>query len=159
MISIDSVNKERELSQKSPINIVELLNSNSESLDKYEWIKSKTLDDLMNETVDVITRIDGIGMERLPDLRKKLSEYRFIDKICELHRGKHVRWIRLSDPKKQLMNGSIVIDIRFFDTGSYILCKNVYGKINQLNFDECIIFQKCSKDEQLILIANEYVNR
>jgi hypothetical protein len=159
------IHEETENAPKSSINISELLNS--DVLDKYDWIKSKTLDDLMKETETVLNRIDWItplGIEndqrrKVSDLCKKLVEYRCIDKICDIHRGKHVRWIRLSDPKKQLMNGSIVVDIRFFDSGSYILCKNIYGKMNQLNFDECVIFQKCSKDEQLILMANEYVNK
>ena len=47
------------------------------------------------------------------------------------------------------------MDVKFMDTGTQILCRNVCNKFIQIKFDECIIFQKLSVEEQLILLAYE----
>jgi hypothetical protein len=86
-------------------------------------------------------------------LMKKLHEYRFVDEIYELHRGKHVRWIRKSDISHGLKLGGIVVDIKFLDNGTQILVRNRYSgnKMIQYKFDDVLTFQKLSYDEQLIL--------
>ena len=90
--------------------------------------------------------------ETIKTIFSKLSEYRYVDEIFQLHRGKHIRWIRRDKPDT-LTNGGIVMDVKFLDTGTHILTKNGMNRFIQYNFDDCITFQKMSSEEQMILMA------
>ena len=81
----------------------------------------------------------------------KLGEYRYVDKICDLVRGKFVRWIRLPSNPVTLTNGGIVADIKFLENGIHILIKNALNRFIQYKYDECITFQKLSVEELLYL--------
>ena len=87
----------------------------------------------------------------------KLVGYRFVDEIYELHKGKHVRWIRLEHPEK-LMIGGILVDIRFTDNGVNLLCRLHSGRFTQYRFDQCLTYQKLSEDEQMILALYEHLD-
>jgi hypothetical protein len=87
----------------------------------------------------------------------KLADYRYIEEICHLHKGKNVRWIRKTG-EKTLTNGGIVVDIKFLDNGMHILIKNNQNRFIQYKFDDCLTFQKLSVGEQLVLMANDYVD-
>jgi len=84
-----------------------------------------------------------------------LTGYRYVENLYELHKGKHIRWIR--EANKKLTNGAIIMDVKFTDKGTNILCRNSQFRLFQVKFDECIIFQKLSTGEQLILMAYEHV--
>jgi hypothetical protein len=88
---------------------------------------------------------------------KKLILYQYVDEIYKIQRGRYIRWITKTNVKKTITNGSIVIDIKFLDTGTHLLCKNNRGQMIQIKFDSCLIFQKLSPDEILILSANNYL--
>lgn len=136
------------------IDIEQLLKAvNSESTN---YLDDKTLDDIIEENIRVI---QGIIIDKKTSgaICDKLAGYRYIDNLSELHKGKHIRWIRLSD--RTLTNGAIVFDIKFYDTGSQILCKNIRNRMMQIKFDDCLIFQKLSMGEQLILMAYEHVKK
>lgn len=87
----------------------------------------------------------------------KLADYRYIEEICHLHKGKNVRWIRTNSAEKTLTNGGIVVDIKFLDNGMHILIKNNQNRFIQYKFDDCLTFQKLSIGEQLVLMANDYM--
>lgn len=82
---------------------------------------------------------------------KKLREYKYVDEICDLERGKYVRWIRIESPQKSLTNGGIITDIKFTESGVNILCKNSLNRFIQYKFEECLTFQKLSTDELIVL--------
>ena len=45
-----------------------------------------------------------------------MTEYRFVDEICDLYKGKYVRWISNNNNAingPSLTNGGIIIDIKF----------------------------------------------
>lgn len=123
---------------------------------KNEYLENKTIQNIIDENFDVIVSL-GANKDETKILCDKLSEYRTIDKICDLHLGKHVRWIRRDKQPVKLTNGGIVMDIKFMDTGIGILVKNNMNNFIQYKFDECVTFQKLSTDEQLILMAYEYM--
>jgi hypothetical protein len=89
----------------------------------------------------------------------KLIGYRYVDEIHELHKGKHIRWFRNNSNMARLTNGGIVVDIKFLDNGTHILCMNGRRQFIQYKFDDCISFQKMTVEEQLILMAYEHVNK
>jgi hypothetical protein len=87
---------------------------------------------------------------------QKLVGYRFVDEIYQLHKGKHVRWIRTEYPEK-LMVGGILVDIRFTDNGVNLLCRLHSGRFTQYRFDQCLTYQKLSDEEQMILALCEHL--
>ena len=80
---------------------------------------------------------------------QKLDGYKQINHICDLLRGRHIRWLRNS----QLTNGAILVDIKFLDSGTHLLCKNPIGKMFQIKYDDCVIFQRMTADEILVAYA------
>lgn len=102
---------------------------------------------------DMINAFQELNMSNddIAQLCEKLTEYRYIDQIHMLHKGKHIRWLRITSTANQtLTNGGIVMDIKFLDNGIYILCKNGF-RFMQIRFDDCLIFQKMTADEMLVL--------
>jgi hypothetical protein len=87
---------------------------------------------------------------------QKLVGYRFVDEIYQLHKGKHVRWIRLEHPET-LVVGGILVDIRFTDNGVNLLCRLHSGRFTQYRFDQCLTYQKLSDEEQMILALCEHL--
>jgi len=121
-----------------------------------DYLANTTLAEI---TANVYEKIKGIttDAECIADLCAKLAEYRAIDEIFEIQRGKYVRSISLEKgDNPALNNGGIVVDIKFTDTGTHVLCKNRL-KFFQIPFDKHLIFQKLSADEQLYLMASEYI--
>lgn len=121
-----------------------------------DGLGNKSLADLFKEIYEAMTEIDITDDER-SEFCKKLTEYRLVDEVYKLHKGKHVRWIREESNNPYLTNGGIVVDIKFLDNGVHVVCKNK-NRFVQYKFDDCITFQKLSTDEQLILGCFELVN-
>jgi hypothetical protein len=113
------------------------------------------LKDLSEEIVDSMKNI-SMSTDLIAEYCSKLVEYRFIDKIFQLQKGKHVRWIRKQSQSTKhlvspiLTNGGIVMDIKFTNNGISILCKNK-DRFIQYNFDDCLTYQKLSSDELMVV--------
>jgi uncharacterized protein YukJ len=116
--------------------------------ERNDYLENKTTTSINTEIYETIS---NLGLK--PDTFDKLIGYRFVDEIHELHKGKHVRWIRKNTGK--LTNGGIVMEIKFLDNGTQILCMNSQNRFIQYKFDDCCTFQKLSIEEQLILMAYE----
>ena len=158
------INEIFELAKQDPtlfstIDIENLLESIEH--EKNDFLENKTMKDIANIMMEKIVEIIT-DKDETENFYKKLFGYRLVDEIFELHKGKHVRWIRLPNGQCnnniRLTNGGIVVDIKFLDTGVQVLCLNSRKQFIQYKFDECITFQKLSTEEQLILMAYEHVN-
>jgi len=103
-----------------------------------------------------------VSKQNLYGICKKLVGYRYIDELYQLHRGKHVRWLRykigerpLQEDTLRLTNGGIVVDLKFGENGACVLVRVPgAGFFTQYKFDECLTFQKLSDEENLILFSN-----
>lgn len=134
------------------LNIDELIEmTNSEHMD---YLNEKTMDDILNEIQNALTKLD-INDKTKYIFYSKLAGYRLIGNIYELHKGKHIRWIRYNSPDK-ITNGAIVAEIKFCDNGTHVLCRTIQNRVFQIKYDDCLIFQKLTTGEQLILMAYEY---
>ena len=122
---------------------------------KTDYLENRTMPELENDVSDALTQLLNDD-QKILEYKIKLGGYRFVDELHEIHKGKHVRWIRRENGK--LTNGGIVVDIRFLDNGTHILCMNSMRKFIQYKFDDCLTFQKLTMEEQLILMAYEYAN-
>lgn len=125
--------------------------------EKSDYLENKTMKSVSHDIFFVINRLK-ITMEQKEGFCQKLSGYRHVDEIRELHKGKHIRWIRYDMPEK-MTNGAIITNIKFLDNGTQVLCKNSQNRFIQIKFDECHIFQKLTMEEQLILMAYEYMEQ
>jgi hypothetical protein len=45
------------------------------------------------------------------------------------------------------------------DTGTHMMIKNNMNRVFQIKMDECVIFQKISDQENVILSALKYLNK
>ena len=132
---------------QSQLNIDAILDA-AENVDN-NYIGNHTLNSISEETVDCLKELN-INKELREKYCNSLLQYRYIDQIHQIHKGKHIRWIR----NGKLTNGGIVVDVKFLDNGTHILCKNGFRFI-QYKFDECITFQKLTNDEVMILKVKE----
>jgi UDP-N-acetylglucosamine 2-epimerase len=134
---------------------------------------SKALDNKQNEIFLNLTtqKINEMNMKIINELflprdvalslMKKIIGYRYVDEINDLKRGSYIRWINIKDPNKiHLTKGSTISDIKLTDSGTLISCTNIYGKSNfHIKMDECLIFQKLTEQEQVILSVVNYLDK
>lgn len=129
---------------QNTIDIQEILKQYPET----SYLSDQTLESLQKEIIDSFRLYYSAEFEN--SCISKLNEYRLIENICHLHKGKYIRWIRLNQEKPILTNGGIVMDVKFLDNGIHVLCKSKF-KFIQYKFDECLTFQKLNEDELMIL--------
>jgi len=97
---------------------------------------------------------------KLKLFNKKLKHYRYCSDLKDLQYGYYIRWIRLTNPDIiHLTNGGIVCDIKIINNAIHIICKNNYNHIFQIKFDECLIFQKITPQENVILGVLNYLEK
>jgi hypothetical protein len=136
----------------STIDVDKLLDSLENTNNDY--LTDHTLETIQKEVHDILKQN---GIVKIQEYCEKLATYRYVDEICELHKGKNIRWIRIDSPEKKLTNGGIVVDIKFLDNGTHVLCMNNQQRFIQYKFDDCITFQKLSMEEQLILMSYDFL--
>ena len=121
-----------------------LLNLTNKKLKEMKLEILKELDLTRNELIEYMT---------------KLKDYQYIDEINEIRYGRFIRWIPLKDPENiHLATGGVVCEIKVLDTGVSIICKNFAKRHYHLVFDECLIFQKLSDQEQVLLSALDHLD-
>ena len=120
---------------------------------KNDYLENKTLNGITNDVYNCIRDI-RVDNEMQQQMCMKLVGYRLVEELHELHKGKHVRWIRHGS--SNLTNGGIVVDIKFLDNGTHVLCMNSMKRFIQYKYDDCITFQKLSPTELLILMIYEH---
>ena len=85
---------------------------------------------------------------------KKLEYYKLADDLTKIKYGSYVRWIVLDD--FSLANGAIFCDLVDEDT---MRCKNFAGRYFQIRTDECLVFQKLTNQEMVILSAMDHLSK
>lgn len=94
---------------------------------------------------------------------KKLKGYRYVDEIKDIRVGGFLKWIPIVSNNDEeevylpLHSGGIICDIKLTDNGTFIACKNFVGRFYQFKFDDALIFQKLSNQEQVILSALDHL--
>ena len=123
---------------------------------KNDYLENKTLNTITDETYTGVCEVcSDITSQQAICL--KLVGYRVVDELQDLHKGKHVRWIRRDSAR--LTNGGLVMDVKFLDNGIHILCMNSMKRFIQYKYDDCITFQKLSPTELLILMIYEHADK
>jgi hypothetical protein len=134
----------------------------------------KALDDESNENLFNFTtkKILEMNLQVLKELQlnrnetliilKKLKEYKYVDEMNELKYGTYLRWIPLNDPENiYLTKGAVFCELKITDNGVFIVCKNFgySAKHFQIKMDECLIFQKLTAQELVLLSALDHLSK
>ena len=89
---------------------------------------------------------------------KKLKGYKYIDEINELKYGSFIKWIPIIDPNYLPLHFcGIICDIKITDNGVFIVAKNFMHRHYSFKMDECLIFQKLTSQELVILSALDHL--
>jgi hypothetical protein len=138
----------------STINIDELLSQMNQNT--IDTIQNKTKIDIDNEIL-LFFKNKNFSNEQINDYCSRLIDYRIINELYELHKGKPVKIFNLKTGKLKM--GGIVCNINILDNGINILCKNanMQSRFMQYKYNDHITFQMLSDEEQLILLINKYL--
>lgn len=99
-----------------------------------------------------------LSKEVTMDYMKKLNGYRYVDEISDLKHGSYIRWIPITDPEYlPLHYCGIICDIKITDNGILLVCKNFMHRHYTFKMDECLIFQKLSQQEKVLLSALDHL--
>ena len=124
--------------------------------EKNENIMELTFAEVERKKRTILEELKLSRME-LKTLLKKLEDYRYIDELPELQQGRYLRWINLTNPDRlKLTNGGILCDVKIEDNVVLVL-KNNMNSIFHINMDKCLIFQKFSDQERVILYAVDFL--
>jgi len=123
---------------------IHLINLNNK---KIKMIKMKILKEL------------HYSKQELLDIMKKLENYRYIDGMNEIKYGTYIRWIKITEPYDlSLSKGGIFCDLSVSDNGVFVIYKNFNHKHYKFKIDDCLIFQKITNEEQILLNALDHLS-
>jgi hypothetical protein len=140
-------------------------NLNSELLLKA--LENDDNESLMNLTNKKIKEINisilkelQLPQDVMRDYIKKLNGYRYIDEVKDIKYGGFIKWIPIQDPSYLPLNsGGIISEIKITNDGLILVYKNFMHKYYQIKMDECLIFQKLSNQEQVLLSALDHLEK
>ena len=157
------------------INVDELLKS-IES-DKLLSISKLSYDKINTIKYNVLMRV-GLEDDELESMLLKLSDYRYVEELQDIHHGAFIRYIPLVDTSKNkskkrndrhvdekqdnevtLKPGGFICDVKILSSGVQLLCRSHFRKMFQLRLDEVILFQKLTKQEEVILSVFDYLHK
>jgi hypothetical protein len=115
--------------------------SSQETFEKY-------ITDMNNKINMVVLQNLNIDREIIKELLKKLHNYKFIEEIDDLKCGTCIKWIALDNINNINLNTfGIICEIKFTNEGTNIVCKNFSHRHYTLKMEDCLIFQKFTKDD------------
>lgn len=114
--------------------------------DKIKQIKYEILSEIQLSPTD------------LQDYMKKLQDYLYVDELDYLKDGAYIRWIPINDPDNiYLTHGGILCEPKITDNGIMLVCKNFARRHYEIKMEECLVFQKLSTQEKVLLSALDYL--
>ncbi len=99
-----------------------------------------------------------LGKEETIALLKQLKSYKYVDELNDLRVGAFIKWIPIIDPYNIPLNyNGLICNIKITDNGVLISCKNFMNRHYTFKMDECLIFQKLSEEELVVLRALDHI--
>jgi len=151
-------NAKKDPSLFSSIDIDELLDKIENETNEY--LENKTLSDISKIIFETLVEYScqnpKLSQEMIQQYCNKLSGYRCVERICDLRQGIYIRWMKHGETK--LANGGIVVNVKIGDEVQ-IVCKTHIGSFLSIKFNDCILFQKLTMEEQLILMSYDYIQK
>jgi len=104
-----------------------------------------------------MTQIKG---NMLKEYHKKLKNYRYVRGMHDLQFGYYIRWVPLKEGGEiTLTRGAYISGIDIVEDDILIQCKTNFNRFFNIKFGNCIIFQKITNQEKLILEILDIVNK
>jgi hypothetical protein len=121
---------------------------------KSEYILGLTTKKLKSFNHKVLKQLK-LNKRTIKDFTRKIDGYKCVDELDEITYGKYVRWITLKDDPEQmkLTTGGIVCEIKIGNAGIQVTCKNFMNRYFKFILDECVVFQKLSAQEAVLMSA------
>ncbi len=131
--------------------------------EKHSYLLELSKDKIKTEKNDILQQVQ-FNKNELKILHEKLDNYRYICDADSLISGSYIRWINLynignTQVEKILTNGAIICDWKILDNGLHVICKTNNFRIIQIKFEENLIFQKLSDQENVLLSVIDYINK
>jgi hypothetical protein len=127
--------------------------------ERNSYIEDKTTKDMIEEIKQSIEEEfgDELDKDKQKIMIQKLIGYRYADELDVLHIGKNTRWIQKYKDDIKVTNGGLLLNTIFTEDGINLVIKLWNGRINKIRFDDCLVYQKMSFGEQLILMVADYI--
>ena len=126
-------------------------NESNESVMELDWREVHALKNNMLQRLHLPR--DGLRV-----MHKKLKEYRYVDELPDLRFGAYVRWIPLEGKSAgKLVPGGVVCEVKTHD-GVTVVCRNRQHRFFQFRMGECLVFQKLSDQERVLLSALDFLH-
>ena len=127
--------------------------------DDNESIMNLTTKKIMEMNLNILKELH-LQRDTTLNYIKKLKGYRYIDEINDLKHGSFIRWIPITDPSYlPLHHCGMICEIKITDDGVLITSKNFMHRHYTFKMDECLIFQKLSTQEQIIINALDHLEK
>lgn len=130
-----------------------------------ESIVKKTNKEISDIKKNILNELN-IDSDKRNKIYNSLEEYRYIDDINEFKEGSFIRWINLkkinSIDEIKLSSGAVISEIKLKGDDIRIVCKLPFGKrmkYMEILGGSCLIFQKLSDQEKIILSVLDYLNK
>ena len=99
-----------------------------------------------------------LDKEEMSHYQKLLREYRYVDELDELRLGSYIRFFRLTTDTLDLRSGGFLADIQMNQEQIVLLFKN-RNKFFKLKLNECILFQKNTTQEKILIQILDQIKR
>lgn len=127
--------------------------------DANELIMNLTTTKITEMNVNILKELH-LSNEITANYLKKLKGYRYVDEINELKQGLFIRWIPIINPEYlPLHNCAMICEIKITDDGMLITCKNFMHRYYTFKIEECLIFQKLTNQELVIIAALDHLEK
>jgi hypothetical protein len=123
-----------------------------DEIQKYQITDTKTMRERKKKALQTIL-IDSDEMKHYQSL---LVEYRYVDEIDELRMGSYLRFFRLDTETLKLCRGGFLVDIKLINHAIVLLLKN-RNLFFRLKMDECMLFQKNTKQEDVLIQILDHI--
>ena len=101
-----------------------------------------------------------LSRDDLLHYHKVLKEYRHVDEVDEIKIGGYIRWFNLNKIENlKLTSGGFIVDMQNWNGDILIFCKNKYNKRFSLMLNNCILFQKISLQEKILIKIIDYASK
>ena len=128
--------------------------------DKSEYLMGLTTKKLKAFNHDVLKKLK-LNKRTVKEFMKKLDGYKCVDELDEIKYGKYVRWISLKDDPDdmKMVSGGVICEINISDSGAIVTCKNFVNRYFKFVLDECVVFQKLSAQEVVLMTALDLLDK
>ena len=113
-----------------------------------EYLQDNTTETII---IEIFNILQDNNIDNIQDIMDKLKNYRYVDEIHLIHKGKNIKCINKQTNK--FSNAGILVDIKFLQNGTHLLCKG-FNNFKQIKLDDNFIFQQLTTEELFILMSN-----